>query len=131
MPAARTKVVLITCALLVLPGYRLLFFEQPLHGHGKHRMRSVITLTSAHLIPHSFWSHPPLPQLYLTHWLALCCGDRVLSAKIFMLLLIDANVDAKPADTQLELAWSFVDVCQACAYCDVERSKAVRMGWRP
>ena len=53
VPAARTKVVLITCALLVLPGYRLLFFEQPLHGHGKHRMRSVITLTSAHLIPHS------------------------------------------------------------------------------
>ena len=51
--AVRTKVVLTTCALLVLPGYRLLLFEQPLHGHGKHRMRPMITLTSAHLIPHS------------------------------------------------------------------------------
>ena len=53
VPAARTKVVLTTCALLVVPGYRLLFFEQPLHGHGKHRMRSVITLMPAHLIAHS------------------------------------------------------------------------------
>ena len=53
VPSARTKVVALMCALLVLPGYRLLFFEQPLHGHGKHRMRSVITLMPAHSIAHS------------------------------------------------------------------------------
>ena len=51
--AARTKVVLIVCALLVVPGYWLLYFEQPLHGRLKHRMCTAITLTSTHSTPHS------------------------------------------------------------------------------
>ena len=53
MPATRTKNVLIVCALFVLPGYRLLLFEQAHHDLWKHRMRPVITLTSAHSIAHS------------------------------------------------------------------------------
>ena len=57
---------------------------------------STVCAQRSHSRPHTlylthFWSQPPLSQPYLTPWLALCCGDRVLSVKIFMLSVIAVN----------------------------------------
>ena len=113
MPAARTKVVLIVCALFVVPGYQLPYREQPHHGRGKHRMCTAITLTSAHSISHSLFAQPVAAPAIPDPLACPVLRRRLAQRENLQALAHRRKVLRKPAYSHESIVCRIVGVCQA------------------